>query len=572
MAIIAVTRIEGTPDSGNIYYQQNTAEEFTQQTTPPGVTGARTRPILLKYQSRVYIYGMFSTPMVITETRRNWSQGIPPPPAAPGLATGSSSGGSSGFAIGYITFLEKDAGKVIHESNPSTPTDTIELHGEGRVWSGLPTTALNPRVTHIRGYVSMDGSLPAKAWERQIGVTSVSENVPTLFLGERLPVIIGLDSELDLDPYARCVPPNCRFAEVYHDAMWLAGDNDHPTRVYYSKLFEPESFNTVDRDRGWFETLDGERVTGLKRWGDILLVGCLRACYAIQGFSSGDYQMIKLSNYYGVVSHHSMVLVGPDSDLWAAGQEGVWMYNGSFHDLMEDDLRNYWRDDYMTNPLFYEDSFAAEDRYERTYQLVIPQENSTTFKYIGHWLPVVKGGQPPWWVWDRRNRKDSAIGSIVPADDNHFGELLTGSCDGFIRKENIQSNADDDGDTYGKAMTVTTKHFFFGDQSGDFAHGRNYTDFDVFLRNPTVAVTISAYAGDDSANQASEAQWSQVVPASAVTTPRAKVALTSSHIGPVAEINGKGITLKFTASSPTGVGLRGFSIYFTLGDQERPFS
>jgi len=577
MALLALSRDDAVQNDGHIYYKANEATDFTElndatAAKPANLQGKRVRPILLRYRGRVYMFGFFSTPAMVTEARKVNIMGIPAPPAAPTLAVGTSSGGSTGLAIAYLTFVEKDAGKVIHESNPSQPSATISLNGQGRAWTVLPTSSINPRVTHIRGYVSMDGALPAFAWERQIGVTSVNENVLTGQLGERLPLFEGPDNQFDVDPFARGVPPNGRYAEVYHDSMWISGDFDFPTRIYFSRLFEPESFNTTIKERGWLETLDGEAVTGLKRWGDLLFVGCLRAMYVIQGFSAGDYQIVKVQNYYGCISNASMQLVGPDSDLWGAGQEGVWMYNGSFHDLMEEDLRGEWRDDYRANQINYEDCFAAEDRFSRTYQLVIPQDDESTFKWVGHWVPVTMRGAAPWWVHDIRTRQDNAIGSLIISNDDHYGELLTGSCDGFIRKENVQDDPDDDGDSYQKALTLQTKHFFFGDQGGDDAHGRNFPALDVFLQNESTSVTLSAKAGDDSAQVSTTPQWSRTISAGAVSTPRAKVARTSLSFNGLSEINGKGITLRFTATAPLNVRLRGFAIYHTQGEQERLFS
>lgn len=567
MAIIAFTRNDAIAGDGHIYLQSQSGGAFEELTLPVTVSGARVRPVRLKYKGRVYVFGMFSTPVVITESRRIWSMGIPAPETQAPMTLGTSSGGSVGEAIGYITFLEKDAGKIIQESNPSLPSATVSLNGEGRSWTSLPTSCINPRVTHIRGYVSMDGSVPGLAWERQLGVTTVNENVSTGRLGERLPVSVGLDGDVDVQIYDRGVPPNGRFAEVYHDAMWISGEYDHPTRVYYSKLFEPESFNTVDKDRGWFETLDGEAVTGLQRWGDLLIVGCLRACYAIQGFDSGDYQMIKISNYYGVISHHSMVRVGPNADLWAASQEGVWMFDGQFHDLFEDDLREYWRSNYQALTIQYEDCFAGEDRFFRTYQLAIPPASgSGTFKYICHWRPVVRENAAPWVIWDVKARTDASIGSAITGNDDHYGTLLSGSCDGYIRKENVLTDTNDDGDSYQKAMTVITKHFYMGDQGGDWAHARDYVNLDVFIKNPNTAVAVSAYGGDDTAIDAAAPQWSRTISAGAVTSPKPRVPVTSTSF-PVSECNGRGVSLKFTASAPINVSLRGFTIYHILGEQ-----
>lgn len=575
MAILALSRDDTIANDGHVYLQPASGAEFDEITgtawAPPAIQGARTRPVMLKYKGRVYIYGMFATPIMMTETKKLNVQGIPAP-VTPDMEVAAGSGGSTGEAVGYLTFLEKDAGRVIHEGNPSNPTETVSLNGEGRLWTSIPTGCVNPRVTHVRGYVSMDGSLPGVAWERQLGVTTVTENTRTPLLGERLPLFEGTDNEFDVDPFARGVPPNGRFAEVYHDSLWISGDYNFPTRIYFSRLFEPESFNTVVKERGWLETLDGEAVTGLKRWGDLLFVGCLRAMYVVQGFSAGDYQMVKVSNFYGCISHHSMVLVGPDSDLWGAGQEGVWLYNGSFHDLMEDDLRNTWRDAYRADPLRYEDCFAAEDRFFQTYQLVIPQADSSTLKWVGAWSPLLKGGSAPWWSQDIRARKDNAIGSLITGNSDHYGELLTGSCDGFIRKENVLTNSNDDGDTYAKALTIQSKHFFFGDQGGDDAHGRNFPALDIFLKNEQTSVTLAAYAGDESAPEGTTPQWTRAIPAGVVTLPQAKVARTSLSFNGLAEINGKGLTLKFTATAPLDVRFRGFAIYHMMGEQERLFA
>jgi len=567
MAVMALTRGAA---ANHLYYKASSTVDFVDQGIPDQTQNVNTRPSVVEYQGRVYVFGMFTTPLVITEARSNHVAGVPAPERGPTLSLGTSSGGSSGLAIGYLTYVHKEGGKVVQEGNPSTPSATLELNGEGRVWSNLPDSPVNPRVTHLRGYLSMDGGIPAFAWERTLGVTTVTENLPTLSLGTRLPVFEGLDGEFDADIYARGVPPNGRFNEIYHDAHWVSGDYNFPGRVYFSRLFEPESFNRVVKERGWIDTLDGEAVTGLKRWGDILVVGYLGGAYAIQGFSSRDYQIVKISNYYGVLSHHALQLAGPNSDLFGAGQEGPWRYDGAFHDLMNDSLHRFWRDDYRASQGIYEACFAAEDRYTKTYQLVIPRAASPrTFKYIGHIEPLRKGEAEPWWTIDIRAREDSSIGSIVISDSNHYRELLSGSCDGFIRRENVEDDADDDGDAFMKAMRVTTKHFFFGDQSGDEAHGRNYNSLDVFLKNENNAVTVGLYGGDDSANEAATPQKTLTIPVGTITAPFAKVPRTSIYFAPLAEVNGKGLTLDFNVSAPVGVALRGFGIYHSLGHQER---
>jgi hypothetical protein len=538
---------------------------------------------MFQFRKRTYIVGNFARMQVYTEYGQLVAGGILAPPSAPTLSAGTGSSGSLGLAIGYITFLHKQGQQVMQESNPSAPSETFELQGNGRTWSDIPTTATDSRVTHVRGYVSVDGALPKMVWERQLGVSSVTENVLTSALGDlTLPLQVGLDGESDVDVFARGVLPYCKFGAMYHNSAYYAGDPLHPDRIYKSRINEPESVNAIqsidDADSGYLETLDGEAVTGLKRWNDLLLVTCLRCVYAIQGFDAGDLQIIKISNFYGCVSNAALANVGPEGDVWGPGQDCIWRYDGTFHDLTYDDLRDFWRDNYRENPdLFQLECFAAEDRVTSTYKLQVPLPSAApvgvnSFKWIGHYEPVING-ELPWWVFDYRGRSDSIMGLLLAGNSSTFLESYTGSCDGKVRKENVASDGDDDGDTYGKRLRLLTKHFFFGDQGGDWAHGRNYQALDIFLKNSNNAVTVSAWAGDDTASEEALApQWTRTISASAVTLPRSKVALTSISFNGLTEINGKGIALEFVAQAHVGVALRGFTIYHSIGEQERPFS
>lgn len=485
------------------------------------------------------------------------------------MVAGTGGGGSEGEAIGYTTFVHKFNDIVVHMGNPSTASRPLTLTGSGRLWTNIPTTCINPRATHVRGYLSVDGAIPKFCWERQLGVSTVEENLDTDQLGQELPTKLGTDGAPVLDINARGIPPAGAFVETYHDAAWWTS-YDFPTRIYPSKLFEPESVNTNEGDVAWLETLDGEPITGVKAWGDLLIIGCPSAMYAIQGFDNGDYKMVKISNYYGVISNFSMSLVGPNSDLVWASQFGVCMYNGAFRELMRDKLKIYWRDDYRAHPDNYEASFAAEDRYYNGYTIQIPQDDNTTWRYYGHFDFLSKSGDVEW-VFDRRTRKDNALGSLITGGVQQQ-DLYVGSCDGFIRKENVSSDADDDGDTFQKAMTLASKHFWYqGSQAGDDAHGGRVTDMDAYLKNQNNAVTLAIFGGDDTAYEAANPQWSIVVPAAAVTTPNVLVPRTGSHYTPN-QVGGKGFTVRVTATAPLGVEWRGMGLAMAEGGYEQPIA
>lgn len=571
------TGYNSTSENGGVYYREISAANPTTLLTQQSLN---VRPVMTKYKLNTYIIGQFARGLVFNENNQLTVIGIIAPNTPPVVTGGASSGGDTGIVIGYITFVHKIGSKVMQESNPSEGSDSVEITGNGRIWTNIQATAPDSRVTHVRGYVSLDGDIPSMAWERPIGVTTVTENVPNAERFLLLPSNSGLDGEQDLDVNARGVPPYTQFCEVYHDSMYYAGDPLHQSRIYKSRLKEPESVNSIESSdespSGYYETLDGEAVTGMKRWNDLLIITCLRAVYAIQGFSSADIQIIKLTDFYGCVSNASLKRVGPRGDLWGAGQEGVWAYDGTFKDYMDEDLKDYWASNYAANAtVFQQQCFGAEDRKTRVYKLQTPKPSDqpaaiTSFKWVGHWTPTLTGGSP-WWTFDGRARSDSAMGVLLAEDDSTFLDSYTGSCDGIIRKENVENDPDDDGDTYLKHYRVLSKHFFFGDQCGDDSHGHQFTDLDVFLKNENTQVTVSQYGGDDTAAGAYAPQWSQVIPVGAVVTPRPKVARTSIHLEPN-RINGKGTSVQFDADSPVDVRLRGFAIYFKDGQQERPYT
>ena len=265
MRIATVRNASTSITDGKLYFAPGLSGDFSQQTNPISVGGNSVRPSRVIYKNRWYCAGFFSTPVVVTEGSQWCIAGVPAPSQIPTVASGGSSGGSTDeLFIGYLTFVHKFNDIVVQMGNASSGSATFTLDGSGRTWGNLPTTCLNPRVTHIRGYGSVDGDIPKFIWERQLGVSTVTENLPTDQRGEDLPVKTGTDGAPVYDANARGVPPTGPFVEVYHNATWWTS-YDFPNRIYPSRLFEPESVNVTEADETWLETLDGEPITGVKR-------------------------------------------------------------------------------------------------------------------------------------------------------------------------------------------------------------------------------------------------------------------------------------------------------------------
>lgn len=538
------------------------------------------RPCLLKYRDRVHNIGQFSRVRIYTEYGTEHLGGILAPTTPPVLAAGSSSGGSTGAMFGVIVFRQRIGNKIIQQSNPSAISNLVSLTGQGRVWSGIQATSPDAHVTHVAGLLSISGSVPAEAWERPIGATTVTENqLGTQLLSGEFHVLpsynSAIDNQISTDPNARGVPPYCKYAVIYHDAMLYGGDPMHPDRIYPSKSFEMTSVNSADRivdvPSGYLETQNGDAVLGLAVHGDEAIVGTPGGFYAVQGYGAGDYSIRKINSFYGLLNHFTMVPCGPNSDLWAASQEGVVMYNGGFRHLMKN-WASFWRQEYQDHQDNYENAYAAEDRWFGGYKLRIPQDDETSLYFYGHYDSVAEGGQP-WWVIDRRNRNDSAFVELGDQEDARHKRLATGSCDGFVRYENVEADGDDDGDTYQKAMTVAFKHKYAGDdQGGDDSQGATWGPIVGFVKNPTKDVAVSLYAGDDDAYEATTPQQTKTLKAQNVPTgQRAALTGTSRQID-ISEVSGKGLTVKMSVTAPVNVRVRGYSVLWRKGPQGRPFA
>lgn len=567
---IALSRDATVSNDGHVYVgaQTDAGVTWPELTLPSTLKGLSTPPCMRVYNKRLYIAGAFTAPAVVLENFEIVQAGIPAPAHGPTVVPGTGSGGSSGVAICAVRFGQRVGTTIIAVGEPSEYADAITLTGQGRSWSNLPTTSTNPRVNIIQGLVSMGGEPAAVAWTRVLGTTAVVENVLTGALGELIPVKNLANGLVAVDRGALGVPPSTTMIEVYHDRMWYAGDPLHPERIYPSALFNPEGVNTDPENGTWLETKDGLPVTGLHVWKDQLIVGTPRSLQRVQGYGPDDFSIEVISTYTGVLSNQSMITFGPQGDMLFAGQDGINLYDGGIpRNLMRSTLRYYWRDDFTTYTANYEKCQMAYSRFFDVFMLMIPQDDTTMFRYVGTLEPLLRG-EPPDWSFDVRSRNDSALGQFILPDSDYGYGLYTGSCDGYIRAEDDLTNADDDGDLYNKQFTLQTGALFADDdQCGDDAHGARWTDLNLFVANPHTALTVSLFGGDETSSDSAAPQFTDTLAASASAT---EVNKTSFDLGTLVTIAGKSVTLKIVGEGSTDFSFRGWAVAYTQGAQTRP--
>lgn len=577
MAHLYTSFFPSSPSEGFVYER----DDGGTRTTKIGndITALDRRTQILKYRRSTHLIGTFRRPYVRDRFGGYHLSGVRAPVTKPTMVDAGLSGGSTGNMIGYQTFVFKVGDVYMAESNPGPATLTLASAGTGREWDALDWSPSDSHVTHARGYVSVDGAIPALAWERPIlpDATKVTENVLTGALGVTLPVRRSLTGTYEVDVYARGIPPYTMFAEEYHDAFFYAGDPNNPERIYYSKLFEPEAVNSTATyvngrlDEPWLSTTDGDAVTGIKRQGDELIVGTARGIDRIQGYTYGDYAIHRISNYWNVISHWSMARAGPLDSLFFASSQGPTIYNAGSFRFIGQPIQTWWKDEFRANPDLFEECFGVQDQYWQTYNLLIPQsDNSSRYLVVDYNSAEI--GRPIW-VFDQRARKDWVSGELAVDQDARYWERYTGSCDSAVRQENVEADADDDGDTYQKKFTIQTGHRYMGDQGGDEGHGYHFNPLDVFVKHAAQAATFTLYAGDDDSPNAATPHKTISSPATqAGAGERARTARTSEH-HTLDGVAGKGVTLKVEVTAPVDVQYRGWAIEFMEGPApEQPFS
>lgn len=562
MTYLATTgSASGSIWQGKVYEGEPGATTAPERTLPAGVQGMKVRPSPVFYRKRLYITGQFSQMLLRTEFAKLHIAGIEPFTTTPTIA--ASGTGITGSCIGKVTAVHKEQiggdWVVVHESAGGAVTNTLSLTNQGRAWSALPTTHPNPRVNFIRGYVSVDGADYALAWERELGTATVTENVATTALG------IPINDN-------RGRPPYTKLSTSYHDRHWLAGNPDFPDRLYFGELEEYESFAADS----FVKTRDGEAILALRQRGDTLVVYCLAATYVLQGYGTSDFVLDKVSSAYGSISSS---IVDINDRHWLANQEGLMMFDGAFH-LMSPDWSTFWRDDYLSNQAAYSDIIGAEDDFDHILKFLLIKDvagvtgTENSFYYVVHYRDVepALGGAAafPRITTDVRARKDSAMG-LLRDRDSRRGQFYTGSCDGYIRKENVQSNADDDGDSYAKRIVIQHRHDFFEDIDPDPWHGKRFEDVEVYIKHESVAITMSTWAGMEDAASALEPNETRTFAAAADPFGSRSKLPKNKELARLHRTAGEGLTLQFEAASPVGVSYRGMGISWVPGVENRAF-
>lgn len=539
-----------------------------------GIFSTNRRPVIVKWRAGdLYMAGCYTRPLVRhTLDGKWWAAGIKPPIQPVTVVPGSGSGGSSGACLAFITFLHKAGRIVLAESDWSNVVDVGTLTGQGRAWSTIQNTGADPRVTHVRGYVSMIGGDYKMAWEAPYGISSIEENVPTARLS-----LLGPD-EYGLPPFGT------RYIHAWQGRMWYANTPEHPYRIWFSHPGAPQYV----RPAAFRDTHEREEITGVWKGRNELIVFCLRSCYLIRQFGSGedDFVMEKLDSDVGCINHHSIYEL--HNKLWFAGEDGAWLYDGTFRYLMSD-IRLLWQADYAANKDAFTEGFVGHDKINKCFVFFTKRpargafENTGlspgTIRYVGYYAdfePSMGGRMTqPEWSLDMLTRFDSA------ALYNQDGQLMIASCDGKIRVQD-DTDPDDDGDTLKKRLIIRTPHYLFYKPGDSRQNGKTLKQLWTYVESELNSWTLYVLGGDENAWKRVRPDnvrhhWRYVVPASALTQNvtydsavyQYEYTEESVHFFLPEKSSGRGFTFEIVADNPVGMQYRGLGGLYSPGPAPR---
>lgn len=565
---------------GKMYRRRRTAGSMPQQeqfAIPAGFVHTNTPGTWVQLKSRLYGAGTGSDNAMIDEHYRFSRLGLQAPSQVPTLTTGAGPGPTANCQVA-IAFYDR----AVDEWSPlSGFSDVVAIANQARVTANIQATSNDYRVTDVGLFVVADGSTPRLATTRQLGITTITENIATLALGAARPT--------PFNRMARCVG----FAG-YHDRLVGFGDVLNPDIVYVSAIGFPERYEGLS-----FRTRNGEAITAAIAVRDVCLILTANSAYVLRGYKDADMTLTLTEAEVGSINNSSWRIM-PGGNAVIVNHQGFWVYNGAFHNITLDRTQA-WLDFYEHNREAVETSVGAIDPLRNTYTLwvkgptgglTLPEEiwnpDSRTIRGFG-WTfdyagisPQLEGNltQPNWFV-DIMTRPITAAGLLsVPGTKRY--DLYLGSIDGYVRGLD-PTDASDDSDTYGKRMFIRTGAYAMSDPGGDSQSGKKYVSGYTYMESEISAWTVYWKGGDEDA-------WRTITPDNTVTFWREEIAASllveivptlvghivntyaakSVHPHVPEQVTGRCLTLEVDIETPREVHWRGFGGRHGPGPATRP--
>lgn len=276
------------------------------------------------------------------------------------------------------------------------------------------------------------------------------------------------------------------YIALYKDSLFLAGDPDNPSRLYYSGGGDHIHDFTVGGGGGFIDISknDGQEITGLIVFKNTLLVFKEDSIYQFSFTTDGLPQVVQVNPAVGCIAPRSIIAV--ENDIFFASRRGIFTIGNeagfAFDVLRTNELSARVRAVYATIDTAYIQNLSAVYVSDSYKNLAIfsytPSGSTTNSKAI-----VYDRERLAWYKWSNITancwtvyRDSTGANNYLYGDDasGYVKEILTGS------------------DDFGTAI-----HGYFRVKAEDFKELDRYKrlkDISIVLRQPTGSIKLTVIA------------------------------------------------------------------------------
>lgn len=274
------------------------------------------------------------------------------------------------------------------------------------------------------------------------------------------------------------------YIDVYKDSLFVAGDPNNPSRLYYSGGGDQVNNFSIDGGGGIIDVArnDGQVITGLKVFKNSLVIFKEDSIYQFSFTSTGLPQITQITSSIGCVAPRTIQTV--ENDVFFLSRRGVFTIGNeqgfAFDVLRTNELTARVRPIIQSIDGAYIQNASAIYLTSSDFNLYIlsytPSGSTTNMKAL-----VYDRERLAWYKWT--NIQANCWTTFRGSDGNtHF--LYGDDSSGYVKE--VLSGSDD----FGSAI-----HGYFSLKGESFKNGidryKNLKDIDVVLRNPFGSVTLS---------------------------------------------------------------------------------
>lgn len=276
------------------------------------------------------------------------------------------------------------------------------------------------------------------------------------------------------------------YISVYKDSLFIAGDPDNPSRLYYSGGGDKINDFTIGNGGGFIDVSknDGQVITGMIVFKDSLIVFKRNSIYKFSFSTSGLPQMELINPAIGCVAPRSIIAV--ENDVLFASDRGIFSIGNApgfaFDVLRTNELSAPVRSLYQAIDSEYIENISAVYATKNNTNLAIfsytPSGSTTNSEAL-----VLDAERTGWYKWTNINancwlqyRDSSGDTHVLYGDDSS----------GYVKEALVSGSDEDFGSAVSSQFRLAGVSF-----KGDGAQYLTLKDLDVVLRKPQGTLKIN---------------------------------------------------------------------------------